>query len=133
MKKVAIKGDGTSERGNAIIDYFDSLGVENPMRLTCNRIYYYFNSNLGYIDSNSELPDGYTLIPLPEEKETPEQRCNSIVQEVMDTSLKAMKAMQDIHKIAEIIKENKALKAENEHLTHQIKKAKLILENLFDE
>ena len=133
MKKVAIKGDGTAKRGNAIIDYFDSLGVENPMRLTCNRIYYYFNSNLGYIDSNSELPDGYTLIPLPEEEKTPEQRCNIPFDKIFDTLEKALEYKKNIHKIAEIIKENNALKAENEHLTHQIKKAKLILENLFDE
>ena len=69
---------------------------------------YFYEDFDGDLCTSSEMPIGYTLIDLPEEHRT------------------------TVYDKIDLIIERDKLKAENETLKHEIKKAKLIMENLFD-
>ena len=60
---VAIKGDGTPETGNRIINYLEGLGSMNSNCLKGGLAVYYFINDKNEICSRYNLPAGYELIP----------------------------------------------------------------------
>jgi hypothetical protein len=66
ITKVAIKSDGTRERGEKIIEFFEKHGVKNPAGLEGSGEFhpFYMTNKRGEIDHYAEL-NGKTLIDLP--------------------------------------------------------------------
>jgi hypothetical protein len=66
MEKIAIKVT-SSEHGERVIEYLESLGGENPFNLEGGFVGYYYLIHNGYIRFLKLIPEGYTEAFLPEE------------------------------------------------------------------
>ena len=66
--KIALKGDGTFEKGMKIINELVSLGASNPVDFKGYGYGFYFIDYYGNIDSEIHLPEGYTLVALEQKQ-----------------------------------------------------------------
>ena len=66
--KIALKGDGTLERGTKIIIILKSLGADNPNDIRGYGSGYYFIDYYGNIDTEMHLPIGYKLVTLEQKQ-----------------------------------------------------------------
>lgn len=68
--KIAIKGDGTPEYGQKIIDYFKSRGTDILYHNGCMDEYYYEeyyrSTSIKWLKTSKEIPEGYSEIYLNE-------------------------------------------------------------------
>lgn len=77
-KKVCLKGDGTKEGGNRLINYLKSLGGRNSFYNGQSEYMLYYIGKNNEIYTSYNIPEGYTLIELPTEEDNfvlPEKWC----------------------------------------------------------